>query len=135
MWDHTQVRTDLLTSGFSPWQHEERDTILTMLTPPQPAVHLVIFKISVRRDPKNPTTSFNGQNPTPWHNGQNPTLLSTVKMHLTSFQNPHFWAWRHPLSSPISCLGVYYDNWWLSYPLRASVKLHPMTMHLDSWPD
>ena len=38
----------------------------TMLTPPQRAAHLVIFKISVGRDPKNPTTPFNGQNPPPY---------------------------------------------------------------------
>ena len=29
---------------------------------PQRAAHLVVFKISVGRDPKNPTTSFNDQN-------------------------------------------------------------------------
>ena len=72
--------------------------------------------------------------------------LSTVKIQLSlstaksnrpfskssNSQDHLFWAWRHPHSSPISCLGVYYGKWWLSYPLRASVKLHPMTMHLDS---
>ena len=50
-----------------------------MLTPPQRAAHLVMFKISIGRDPKNPTTSFNGRNP---------TLPSTVKIQLMSFQNP-----------------------------------------------
>ena len=55
-----RIRTDLLISGFGPWRHEEIDTILKMLTPPQRAVHLVMSKISVGRDPKNQTTSFNG---------------------------------------------------------------------------
>ena len=35
-----------------------------MVTSTQRAAHLVISKISVGRDPKNPTTCFNGQNPT-----------------------------------------------------------------------
>ena len=50
-----------------------------MLTPPRRPAHLVMFKISVSRDRKNPTTSFNGQNP---------TLPSKVQFQLTSFQNP-----------------------------------------------
>ena len=46
----------------------------TMLTPPQHAVHLVMFKISVGRDTKKPTTSFSSRNRTdvglsPWCNG------------------------------------------------------------------
>ena len=124
-----QIRMVYYFHDFSPWRHEERDTILTMLTPPQHAAHLVISKVSVGRDPKNPTTSFNSQNP---------TLASVVQSQLTFFskssnsQDHLFWAWSHPHSSPISCLGVYYDKWWLSYPLQASVKLHLMTMHLDS---
>ena len=68
-----------LIPDFGPWRHEEGDTILTMLTPPQRAAHLLMFKISVGRDPKIPTTSFNGQNP---------TLASMVQSQLTSFQNP-----------------------------------------------
>ena len=57
---------------------KRRDTILTMLTPPQRAAYLVMFKFSIGRDPKNPTTSINGQNPTLCLNG----LISTA-----SFQN------------------------------------------------
>ena len=75
-----------------------------MLIPPTCMAHLVVFKISVSRDLKIPTTSFNGQNPT--HNGQIPnscfngpisTLClngrnSTVCLHgpisTNSFQNP-----------------------------------------------
>ena len=49
----------------------------TMLTPPQRAAHLLMFKISMGRDPKNPTTSFNGQNP---------ILASTIQSQLTLFK-------------------------------------------------
>ena len=56
--------------------------------PAQRVAHLVMFKISVGRDPKNSTTSFNGQNPTHVLNGQNPTLASMVQSQLLSFQNP-----------------------------------------------
>ena len=51
----------------------------TMLTPPPRAAHLVMFKNSVSRDPKNPTTSFNGQNSTP---------ASMVQSQLTLFHYP-----------------------------------------------
>ena len=66
-----------------------------MLIPLPHAAHLVMYKISVGRDPKNLTTSFNDQNPTHSLNGQNPslvfnsqnpTLASMVQSQLTSFQ-------------------------------------------------
>ena len=81
----------------------------TMLTPPQRAAHLVMSKISVGSNPKK----------TQLH-------LSTVKIQLlfsksSNSQNHLFQAWRNPHSSLTSCLGVYYDKWWLSYPLRTSV--------------
>ena len=104
----------------------------TMLTLAQRVAHLVMSKISVGRDPKNPTTSFNGQNPTlspQWSN------LNSLFSKSSSSRDHLFRAWRHPHSSPISCLGDYYDKWWLSYPLRTRVKLHPMTIHLDSYPN
>ena len=45
-----QIRTGFFLSICSPWRHEERNTNHnanhTMLTPPQRAVHLVMFKIS-----------------------------------------------------------------------------------------
>ena len=99
----------------------------TMLTPPQRAAHLVMFKISIhlcrlRSEKLNLTPP-----------AENSTLASMIQSQLPSFQNPNsqnhrFQAWRYPHSSPNSYLGVYYDKWWLSYP---SVKLHQMTMHLD----
>ena len=81
----------------------------TMLTPPQHAAHLLMSKISVGRDPKNPTTSFNGQNPT--LNGRIPNSringpISTDSFSKTSNSQDHlFRAWCHPPSTPISCLG------------------------------
>ena len=81
----------------------------TMLTPPQCMADLVMFKI--------------------W---KTQLHLSTVKMQLldsmvqsqsmsfsksSNSQEHLFWAWHHPHSSAISCLRVYYDEWWLSYPL------------------
>ena len=93
----------------------------TMLTPPQRAVHLVMSKISVGRDPKKNKKQLH---------------LSTVKFQLSpqwsnlnwlfskssNSQGHLFRAWRHLHSSPISCLkGFSQDKWWLSYPLRASV--------------
>ena len=78
--------TNGLTSGFGPWRHEERDTQFlkvfanyTMLTPPQRATYLGMFKISVGRDAKSPTTSFNGnKKPTPCLNDQNPIRLFKI---------------------------------------------------------
>ena len=70
----------------------------TQFLPPQRTAHLVMFKISVGRDPKNPTTSFKGPNPTHFSKSSNS-------------QDHLFRAWRHPHSSLISCLGVYYDKW------------------------
>ena len=83
-----QIRTRLLTSDFGSWRHEERYTILTLLIPPQCAAHLVIFKISVGRDPKNPTTYFNGQNPTLASMAETQLSAPMVKSQLTLFQNP-----------------------------------------------
>ena len=47
-----QIRTGLLTSGFGPWRHKETQFLKvyanhTMMTPPQRAAHLVMFKISI----------------------------------------------------------------------------------------
>ena len=125
-----QIRTGLLISGFSPWRHEERETQFlkayanhTMLTPPQRVVHLVMFKISIHLCGSR-SEKLN-------------RIPQRLKTQLPSFQNSQilrttsYGAWRYPHSSPISCLWVYYFKYWLSYPLRTSVKLHQRTMHLD----
>ena len=97
----------LLISDFGSWQHKVRDTILTMLTPSRCTAHLVIFKISVSRDSKNPTTCLNGRDSILFLHGP----LSTFFFSKSSNSQDHlFRGWRHPHSCPISCLGVYYGN-------------------------
>ena len=76
----------LLTSGFGPWRYEERYTILTMLTPPSSAAHLAVFNISVSRDPKIPTTSFNGPNIS--LNGRIPNSQLNGPISTDTFQTP-----------------------------------------------
>ena len=64
------IRTSLLISGFGPWRHEERDTILksllTILCWPHPNTrHILWFLrsqyISTSRDLKNSTACLNGR--------------------------------------------------------------------------
>ena len=108
-----QVQMVLLTSDFSFLTRGERHNSY-YANHPQCAVHLVMFKISLGRDLKNPTTSLTAQ-----------IQLSTDSFPKSSNSQDHLLqAWRHPHSSPIS--------WWLSYPLRMSVKPYPMTKHLNS---
>ena len=124
----------------------------TMLTPPQGAMHLVIFKISIylcrsrseklNRMPQRSKTQLQ-RSKTQLHFStvEYPTAtlnsgVSTDVFSKSSKSSDHlFWAWRHPHSSPISCLEVYYDKWWLSYPLCTSVKLHQMTQILTKLND
>ena len=90
----------LLTSGFGPWWHEERETQFlkvfanhTMVIPSQRTVHLVMSKISVGRDPKSSTTPFNGQNPT--LSFQNPQILWTISSGHDVIHTPvPFPVWR-----------------------------------------
>ena len=104
----------LLIPGFGPWRHEERDTILKGLcqpyyaNPTQCAVHLVMFKISVGRDPKNLI----------FQRSKSDSLFSKF----SNSQDHIFRACRHPHSNLISCLVVYYDKWWLLYPLCMSIN-------------
>ena len=82
---------------------------------PQRAAHLVMFKISVGRDTKIPTTYFNGQ-----------IQLSTDPFSKSSNSHDHlFRTWRHPHTSLISCLGFV-----ISFAHER--KLHQLTIHLNS---
>ena len=96
--------------------------------------------ISAGRDPKNSTLRLNGRIPnysTQWHELNCLPPWSNVTSPTDSFskssnsQDHLFRAWRHPHSSLISCLGIIMTKW-LSYYLCTSVKMHPMTMHLNS---
>ena len=86
-----QIRMDLLIPGFGSSTRDERDTsliMLTILSDATPcAVHLVMFKIPVGRDPKNPTTSFNGPSPTLASMAETQLSASMVQSQLTLFQN------------------------------------------------
>ena len=71
--------------------HEERDTILAMLTSSQRTAHLVVFKISVGRHPKILTATATGENSTFCLNGRELKCLppwSNVNFQLILFQNP-----------------------------------------------
>ena len=58
--------------------------------------------------------------------------LSTDSFSKSSNSQDHlFWAWRYPHSSPFP-VWVLLWQWWLSYPLCASVKLYQLTIHLGS---
>ena len=71
-----------------------------------------------------------------------PQLLNTiVRPQLNVFSKSSkfsahlFWAWRHPHSRLISCLGLLWQ-WWLSYPLHTSLNytnwLHTWTLNPNS---
>ena len=128
-----QLRTHLLTSDFgSSTRSEGHNSYYANHTiwPHKRAAHPVMFKISVGRDPKNPTTSsmvkiqllisswpvenliLDG----PMVEAQLSACMVWCQPSTDSFskssnsQDHLFWARRHPHSSRISFLGVYYDN-------------------------
>ena len=72
---------------------------------------------------ENLTTRFNGRTPTL-------RLFEIVKFSGPFFSGynvfPPFDSLQRP-SSSISCLGVYYDRWWLSYPFRVGVWVPRLT--------
>ena len=113
----------LLISDFY-LRHEERDKILTMLTilswPHFNTWYLVMSKISVDRDPKNPYI-FNGQNPT----------LNWLFFKILKFSGPSLSGMRPSTFQSHFMSGRLLWQWWLLYPMRASVKLYPITMHLN----
>ena len=103
----------LLTSDFgsSTWRDRHNSYYANH---PQCVAHLVVFKISVGRDPKILTTTATVENSTLCLWGRELNYLppwSNVNLQLTLFskssnsQDYLFQAWCHPHSSPISCLG------------------------------
>ena len=72
-------------------------------------------------------SQLHSQTSTSQHHGRTPTSqlhgwTSTKSFSKSSKFSAHLLrAWHHPHSSRISCLGVYYDRWWLSYLLRMTV--------------
>ena len=74
----------------------------TMPTPPKHSTHRAMFKISIHSCRKTRPHASTVEN-------------STAVFSKSSNSLDHiFWAWHHPNSSPISCVGVYYDKWCLS---------------------
>ena len=117
-------------------QHAERDTILTILTLSQRTAPLVVFKISVGRDPKILTAAATVENSilyAPMAENSAVCLYGPMSSFKSLFQNPPI---LQTISSghdvihtpaPFTVWGLLW-HWWLSYPLRASIKLYPMTM-------
>ena len=133
-------------------RHNSKKSLPTIQCWPYPnaAVHLVILRshfISAGRDKKKSTTCLNGlksnsyiyrrisnyifqrskSNSMPQRSESNSRLFKILKI-----SGPFLLAMTSSTLQPHFLSGFYYDKWWLSYPLHASVKLHPMTMHLDS---
>ena len=99
-----QVRTRLITSDFGSWWHEERDTILTIVTPSQRAAHLKSLRsqfISAGRDPENLTAAATVVNltlclhgPTSTDSFQNPQILRTISSgHVVIYTPAPFSVW------------------------------------------
>ena len=108
---------------------------ITMLTPTPRCGHFVVLKISAGRDPNwselirsEKLNYVLQQSNLNYPSFQNPQILRTISaghnvIHpLNSLQQP---------SSPISCLGVYNNKWWLSYPFCVDLRLHIWLWHLN----
>ena len=107
---------------------------------PQRAAHLVMFKISVGRDPKNSTTSFNGRNSTLCPMAENLTLclhgpISTLNwlfFKILKFSGPS------NLGMTSSTLQLHFLSGSLLWQMVIVIsfacehKLHQLTMHLNS---
>ena len=113
----------------------------TMLTPPQLVAHLVMFKISIhlcRSTHEKRNSRCNG--------GKFNSMLQWQKLSsLPPSSNLNWLFFKIAKLSGPSLPGITSSTlqphflsrgllwqWWWSYPLRASVKLHPMTIQLNS---
>ena len=106
-------------TGFSPRRHEERDTILTMLTYTKRTAHLLMFKISVRRDLQNLNTCLNGRRFTalsPWSN------LNWLFFKILKFSGTSLPGMTSSTLQSHFLSGGLLRKCWLSYPLSASVN-------------
>ena len=121
--------------------------------PHKRAAHPVMFKISVGRDPKNPNYIFSGREfNSLCPNGKDSVVCLTSKTQLSAWRqrlscqltwffkilkfSAHlFWAWRHPHSSFISCLG-FIMTMVIVISFAHERKLYPMlctwTLNLNS---
>ena len=140
-----QVRTHLLTSNFGSSTRGERQCLQvfrnhTMLTTPQNSVHLVVqsqflntmvgtqllnIRVGIQlqlsaMEADNPTVCLHGPKSTPNSLFQNLQILRTITSGHDVIHTP----------APFTIWGLLWQ-FWLSYPLHASVKLFPMSVHLN----
>ena len=140
-----QVRTVLLTSDFGSSTRGEWHNLYYAdhtIWPHQLATHLVMFKGSVNRDPKKLNCCRNGrklnsmaENSNLCPNGRKSIVclhgpMSTFNWLFLKSSNsqpisPGHDVIQTPASFPV--WGLLWQ-WWLSYPLRTSVKLYPVTV-------
>ena len=96
----------------------------TMLVLPHThMVHLVVSKIFADQSPKWSDLIRSDQTSTPPF--QNPKILMPYLPGMTSST---YSIHSNCASSPISCLRVYYDRWWLSYPFHTGMQTHCLTV-------
>ena len=97
---------------------------------PQRAAHLVMFKISIHLCRSRPEKlNCNGRK----LNSMPPLSdLNWIFFKILKFSGPSLLGMTSSTLRPYFLSGELLWQWWLSYPLRTSVKLHPMTMHLNS---
>ena len=99
-------------------RHEERDTTLTMLTIPN--ARRILWCLRSLSEKKT-TTSSTAQ-----------SQLLTDSFSKSSNSQPIFSGHDVIHTPTLFPVGGLLWQWWLSYPLRASVKLYPMAMRLNS---
>ena len=148
--NHTiQIQADSVASGTnsllisaSVLLHEERDTILSMLTIPNArcilwclrSLSVKIRKAQLHLQRSKFDSSFDGRNSTVCLHGQS-QFLNWLFFKILKFSGPShlgmmsFTYQLHFLS------GVYYENSDYLYPLHVSINLYPMTIHRNSYPE
>ena len=127
----------LLTSNFISSTRGERHNsekffvIILYLPQPKCSAHLVVFKISVCRDLKNPTTSFNSSasmtetQPSGYNLNLNSVFLKSSNYHPISSGHDII----HPHSGFISCLGFI-----MTMMILISFARQHKTVPIDSTP-
>ena len=135
-----QVRTHLITFLTSVIRHEEKKTQFLQwwpyyLTPPMRCLRSL--SVEIRKTQLHLQWSkFNSQLPTQWQELNFLPAWSNVNLQLTCFlkssnSQPIFSGHDViPIPAPFTVWGLLWQ-WWLSYPLRTSVRLFPTTVHLN----